>query len=525
MSLDQDGLPSLRRAAESTDEPTANSRQLAAALASDVKKGSLWTGASTLLLRLSNIALMAVVARIVAPDELGVFALAVTVQAVLLSVAELGVASAIARTDLDVDAIAPTVVSISVITSLFLAGLMALFAGDIAGVLGSPAAEQPIRILALSVALIGPFAVPGAQLQSSFRQDLVFRANMVSFFPASAVLILIALGGDGAAAFAWSRVVGQLVAGSLMLLSVPKRYSFGLNKAYLGPLIGFGVPLALANLLSQALLNVDYVFVGRLMSTADVGLYMLAFNVCMWSTAVIGSILNGIVLPAFSSVQRDGGDMRTALSSAVRTVAFIACPIAAFTCTFATPLVTAIYGSQWVDAGPVLRVLSFYGVVFVLGLLFANVIISTGRTWVLFSVQFVALVSLIPALTVGIHFAGLVGIGIAHIAVISVVTLPAYLWAVSRTTGARIGFILLAMGRPAIASIAAGIIAALVTWPLSIDLVKLCVGGVAGAVVYAFLTRHMLVPMLPESWRERFPGSARCMLGRADAGAPTRRDA
>lgn len=524
MSVDQDGLPALPRAAESTEATTGNARQLEVSLARDVKKGSLWTGASTLLLRLSNIALMAVVARIVAPDELGVFALAVTVQAVLVSVAELGVASAVARKDLDVDAIAPTVVSISVITSLVIAGLMALFAGNIADALGSPAAEQPIRILSLNVALIGPFAVPGAQLQSAFRQDLVFRANMVSFVPASVVLILVALAGDGAAAFAWSRVVGQLVAGSLMLLSVPKRYSFGLNKAYLRPLISFGVPLALANLLSQALLNVDYVFVGRMMSTADVGLYMLAFNVCMWSTAIIGSILNGIVLPAFSSVRRDGGDIPTALSSAVRTVALIACPIAAFTCTFSTPLVTVIYGGQWVDAGPVLQVLSFYGVVFVLGLLFANVIISTGRTWVLFLVQAVALVSLIPALTVGIQYAGLVGIGIAHVAVISVVTLPAYLWAIGKATGARSGLILSALVRPAMASIAAGIFAGLITGPIAMDLGKLSVGGLAGAAVYVFLTRRALIPIFPDSWRGRFPGSARYMPGRAPAEAPTGKD-
>ena len=516
-SVSRNGLPQLRTSSAPAQGPaaesTAEDQQRLQDLVADVKKGSVWAGASTLLLRLSNIVLMAVVARIVAPDELGVFALAVTAHAILISIAELGVASAIARTDLDIDEIAPTVASISVITSLFLAGLMALFAGAIADFLGSPAAQRPILILALSVALIGPFAVPGAQLQSTFRQDLVFRANMISFIPGSAVLILVALGGDGAAAFAWSRVVGQLVAGTLMFLSVKKKYPLGFNTAYVRPLLTFGAPLALANVLSQVLLNVDYVFVGRLMSTADVGLYMLAFNVCMWSTAIIGSVLNGIILPAFSSVKRDGGDVPRALDHATRTVALIACPIAAFTCTFATPLIAVIYGDQWVEAGPVLRVLSFYGVVFVLGLLFANVVISTGRTWVLFAVQAVALISLIPALTAGIHFAGLVGIGIAHIVVISTVTLPAYLWAVRRATGARTGMVLRSISRPALASMAAGIVAGLVTWPVAPDLAKLAIGGACGAVVYGFLTWGLLYPMLPGTWLRLSGGRGRHVPG------------
>ena len=496
MSVDQDGLPALK----TTTGTTSGHQLISTGLLRDVKKGAIWTGASTLLLRFSNIALMAVVARIVAPDELGVFALAVTGHAVLVSIAELGVASAIARTDLDIDKIAPTVTSIAVFSSLVLAGLMAGFAEPLAAFLGSPLAEGPLRILAIGVALIGPFAVPGAALQRTFRQDLIFRANIISFVPSSAALIILALGGDGAAAFAWSRVIGQLVAGLLMLFSVPKKYLPGFNPAYLRPLIKFGLPLALANILSQVLLNVDYVFVGRMMSTADVGKYLLAFNICMWSTAIIGAILNGVVLPAFSQVKRDDGDVPKAIKHAVRTVALVACPIAAVTCTFASPVITTIYGGQWVEAGPILRVLSFYGVVFVLGLLFANIIISTGRTWVLFTVQVSALLCLMPALMVGIHFGGLVGIGVAHIAVISLVTLPVYLWALRRATGVRATQVLLVLRRPLLASAAAALVAWLVTVPLEADLAKLAVGGVSLAVVYIALTIPLLLPLLPDSW-------------------------
>lgn len=495
MTVDQDGLPALATKTATTEHQSA-----ATGLVGDVKRGAMWTGASTLLLRFSNIALMAVVARIVAPDQLGVFGLAVTAHAVLVSIAELGVASAIARSDLDVDKIAPTVTSIAIFSSLVLGGLMASFAGPLAGLLGSPLAEDPIRILAISVALIGPFAVPGADLQRTFRQDLIFRANIVSFVPASAVLVIVASGGDGASAFAWSRVVGQLIAGLLMLLSVPKTYLPGFRRAYLWPLMRFGLPLAMANILSQALLNVDYIFVGRLMSTADVGKYLLAFNVCMWSTALVGSVINGVVLPAFSQVRRDEGDVPKALQSAVRTVALIVSPIAAVTCTFATPLITVIYGSQWTEAGPVLRVLSFYGVVFVLGLLFANIIIATGRTWVLFSVQLIALLCLMPALAVGIRVGGLVGIGAAHIVVISLVTLPAYLRALHKSTGVRASKVLLAPGRPFIAAAAAALVAWCVTLPVESDLAKLAIGGVCIAVVYVAVTLPLLVALMPGSW-------------------------
>jgi len=485
-------LPILPPAAQA--QPTL---QGTGTLVKDVRRGALWTGASTLLLRVSNILLMAIVARIVAPDELGVFALAVTVQAVLVSVAELGVASAIARTELDIDRIAPTVVTISVTTSIMLGSMMAAFAGPLADFLGAPQAESTIRILAISVGLIGPFAVPGAQLQRGFRQDILFRANIIAFLPSSALLLVLSLVGDGAAAFAWSRVAGQLIAGVIMVVSLNRNYRPGFNPDYFRPLMRFGIPLALANILSQALLNVDYVFVGRLLTTADVGLYMLAFNVCMWSSAVIGAMLNGIVLPAFSSVRRDGGDVPRAVEHALRTVALVACPLAAFTCAFASPLIRTIYGDQWGAAGPVLSVLSFYGVISVVGLLFANVIIATGRTGVLFLVQLIALIFLVPALQLGISFGGLIGIGVAHIAVISLVTLPAYVHALRKSTGTRVSRLLGAILRPALAAAAAALAALAVTSALTSDLAKVLAGGITGAAVYALCTYRLLMPILP----------------------------
>ncbi|PJI51823.1 lipopolysaccharide biosynthesis protein, partial [Methylobacterium radiotolerans] len=75
--------------------------------------------------------------------------------------------------------------------------------------------------------------MPGAQLQRSFRQDQLFWASLVSFVISSAVLIALAVVTDGAVAFAWSRVVGQLAVGLFMMRSVERNYLPGFSVAYL----------------------------------------------------------------------------------------------------------------------------------------------------------------------------------------------------------------------------------------------------------------------------------------------------
>jgi PST family polysaccharide transporter len=474
------------------------------ALGSAVKRGAMWTAGSTVLLRLGNIALMAIVARIVSPDELGIFTLAVTIHAVIVSIAELGAASAIARSELDLGRIAPTVATVSIVSSLVMALPMFFFADDIAALLGSVEAGPSMRIMALGVALIGPFAVPGALLQRNFRQNVIFWASAIAFLPGSATLVLLALLGNGPEAFAWSRIVGQVVMGAVMVGATGRPVRLRLDPTVLRPLLAFGLPLAGANLLSQVLLNADYLFIGRMLDATELGIYFLAFSIAMWPTAVIGSMLNGMVLPAISTVRRDGGDVAEAVRLGLRTVALIAFPLAAFLCTFSRTLVETIYGTAWLPAAPILSVLAVYGAVSVVGLFLANVIIATGRTGVLLAVQVCALAALVPGLSAGIILAGILGAAATHVIVIVAVTSPVYVIALRRSTGLRIPALLSALSLPAATAAVTALAAWAATLAVADPLPKLLVAGIIGLCLYTFLNRRDISALVPAGFLPRF---------------------
>lgn len=466
-------------------------------LRASVRRGAIWSAGATIFLRLGNILLMAVVARIVSPEELGVFALAVTVHAVVVTMAELGIASAIARSDLDVDKIAPTIVTISVVGSLVLAVPMAVFADQIAQFVGNGNAGNALRILSIGVALIGPLAVPGALLQREFRQKVQFWASAAAFIPGSATLIVLSILGNGSEAFAWSRIVGQLVTAGVILAYSSRLYLPALNKSLLRPLLAFGLPLSAANLLSQVLLNADYVFIGKLLPAADLGIYFLAFGISMWPTAVIGSMLNGVVLPAVSGVLRDGGDVAGAVVQGARTISLVVFPLGAFLFTFADQLILTIYGPAWASAGPVLSILAAYGVLFVFGLFMANIMIAMGKTVILFGVQVAALAALIPALWTGVTFGGLEGAAIAHIVVVGAVTSPVYLLGLRRATSLRLSLLFKAIRAPALSAGVTAIIAWIITLPFRGTALSILGGGFVGLVVYTMLNRRALANLLP----------------------------
>ena len=105
-------------------------------LSSSVRRGAAWSALSTLLLRLSNVAITAVVAHILAPRDFGVFTVALTAYTIVFNLAELGVGSCIIRADLNIDDLAPTMVTVSLITSAIAGEAMAVFATPIAADVG-----------------------------------------------------------------------------------------------------------------------------------------------------------------------------------------------------------------------------------------------------------------------------------------------------------------------------------------------------------------------------------------------------
>jgi lipopolysaccharide exporter len=478
--------------ADAQPRPDAESRPLSAR----VRRGALWSIASTMVLRLANILLTAVVAHILDPRDFGVFAVALTAYGIVSAVGEFGVASCLIRADLDIDELAPTMATVSLATSVLLAAAMAAFARPIAAALGSADATEPVRVMALAVILTGLFAVPSAQLVRDFKQDKLFLSNVISFVPSTALLVVLAEHGSGAMAFAWSRVAGQLASGIVLVVAARKTYWPGLRRTALSLLLRFGLPLAGANFVNYILLNVDYALVGHLMGAVALGIYVLAFNVASWPSTLLGAMINNVSMPAFSRVKHDASLLRDAMASSLRALALVVMPMCSLLVALSRPLVLTLYGSRWSGSAQVLSILAVYSAVSIACLLFANILAGLGRTSSLLIVQLVWLCALAPAMAAGVHRDGIVGAAAAHVAVIAPVVLPCYLFCMKRTTGVRLRTLARAVYPAILASLAAALAARAAASEFSSSLAQLISGLSAGGLVYLAAVAPQAIALL-----------------------------
>ncbi|HYQ74909.1 oligosaccharide flippase family protein [Cellulomonas sp.] len=473
-------------------------------LGRQVGRGLAWGSAGSVVLRFGNVLVGIVLARLLAPEDFGVFAIALAVQGVLVTVVDLGLSADLVRSR-EPRRLEPTVATISLVLGALLAGAMAATAEPVARALGSDRAAPVIAVLAATLVVSAAGVVPYARLQRGFHQREIFATGLVDLVVGTVVTVLLVRAGWGPMALAVSRLVAQPAAtGAQFLLSrtVPR---FGYDPALARGAIAYGAPLAGANLLSIALLAVDKVVLARGAGEVALGYYVLAFNVASWPMTVIGQTVRPVALAAFARLDgragagdgdrgADGGVEASdgGLALATRLTWAAAVPVACLLGALSLPVVTLLYGGRWAPAAGALAALAAFGALRVLFDLFATYLIARGATRPVLGVQVAWLVALVPAVVVGARAGGSAGVGWAHVVVAGVVVLPLYLVAVRRS-GADLRALARATWLPLLAAAPTVAAAALVARQVGGAFGALVAGGAAGALVYVAVAGRPLL--------------------------------
>lgn len=472
-----------------------------------IRRGLGWSAGGNLLLRAGSFLTSLMVARLIAPEEFGVFAVALTVWNVLGTLAEFGLGSDLVRAQ-DPERRAPTVATLGVVTSGILATTMFLAAEPMAAAFRSPDASGVIRLMSVALVLFGLSIVPAAMLQREYRQGTLLVVNLTGLLVSVAVILVLGTSGHGPAALAWGLIAQQLatvVGLHVALLSLPR---WGFRPEVARESLAFCMPLAVANLVSWLLITLDNLIVARGLSAAELGLYVLAFNVSSWPMTAIGQSIRVVALPAFSGIA-DPARRNAALVRCSGPVVTVAVLMALGLSTLADPLVRVLYGDRWAAAATALAGLAVFGGVRVVLDLMATFLIAEGRTRAVLAVQLVWLCAMVPAMMMGVAWFGLAGAGWAHVAVGLLVVVPAYGLCL-HASGVDVAAFVRAWWRPVGTAVPAAAVCAWIGTRDGHALVLLASGGMAAVVLYA-------LPVLPRWRREVRALAAGPGLGPQDA--------
>jgi PST family polysaccharide transporter len=443
---------------------------------------------NTLVSRLGTFLIGVALARILGPEEFGTFAVALLALLAVLSFSELGVSLAIVRWPGSPQEIAPTVATVSTLSGAILAVVAVLGAPEFCAAMGAPAATDVVRVLAGSIVLSGLVATPAALMQREFRAGRRMVIDQVVNWLGAGISIAAALAGMGAMSLAAGRVVGALAGAVLFLHAEPIR--FGFDRTLARRLLRYGLPLAGASIVVFSLKFVDQFVVGNMLGPVALGLYVLAFNLSSWPVTVFSQPVRDVSPAAFARLQGDTASLRNAFVSSVALLTAVTLPVCLVLSGAAEPIVSVVYGAEWVPAAAALGWLGVLAGLRIVFELFYDYFVVLGNTRVVFAIQLIWFAALLPALYAGAELAGMAGAAAAQVVVAAGVVLPVYLLQLHRV-GIRWRALAKGVALPLACGAGVAVVALASHRLIALDLVALGVAGVAMLAALAIEARRM----------------------------------
>ena len=455
-------------------------------------RGMVWAYGSFVGVRLSSLVTTAILARLLAPRDFGLIALAMTFMAFLDMLQGLGVSQALVVADAGtVHEKANTAFTISSAMGVAL-WLLAAALGPLAATLfRQPRMVEVMPALGLTFLMYGL----GSTHYALALREIDFRARtaceIANAVARGLVGIVLALAGLGV----WSLIAGY-VAGTLAMdvslwVMVAWRPRWRLDRAHGRSLLGFGGALTGVAVMGAFLNQFDNALVGRVLGAGQLGLYSIAGRLPYLLIISLAVATGQVLFPAFASLSADR--MRAAFLLSLRYTALVALPLTAFLVVMARPLTLIVFGPRWLAAVAPTQVFCAWALMSPVTQVCGNALKARGRATLLFALSVPQAIGLVVGSLLFVH-QGILAVSWVQ-ATIAVVAQGVTLAVTDRVLSLPTGRVLAAVAWPLLAAgLMAGVMMAC-RLALTGSVLVVAVGGVAGAAVYVGVC-HLLMPDL-----------------------------
>jgi O-antigen/teichoic acid export membrane protein len=406
--------------------------------------------AATFVLRIGAIA---VLARLLAPQEFGLVNMVTVITGVLSMLKDAGLPLATVQRATVSEEQLSTLFWLNLLVGALLTAVTMALAIPIAAFYRDP------RLVAVAAALAPGFLLGslGAQHAAILAREMRFR-EIAAIDVAALVAGAVTGIGMAAAGYGYWSLVGMALAAPaatsagawLVSRWVPGRPR---RDAGIASMVHLGGTVTLNTLVVSLACNLDKALLGRVWGAGAVGLYGRAYQLASIPTENLGGAIGGVALSALSRLQDDAARLKSCFLKGYALVLALTVPVAIACALFADEIVEVVLGPRWHESAGLLRLLTPTILVFAL---------INPTFWLLFALGLLrrslrmALVMgplVMVAYTLGLPY-GPEGVAVAYSVALAAWALPHIAWCVHGTP-VPLGEVMRAIAKPLLSGLVA----------------------------------------------------------------------
>ena len=299
-----------------------------------------------------------VLARLLTPKDMGVFATAMAVIAFFQFLCNFGLYEFVIQTQTISPDVRQSVIGLSACIAWMTASLVALGTWlTPASILGDEV-RTTIWILTATLAL-QPFALPPmALLHRTMRFGVMYIAKLLASLVFPLVGISLAMQGFGPESLAWATLASAVT--FAVSVTICSGCAFVCWPSFRGWLriVRFSGTLMSIHGIHQFAESLVSLLVGQISGYTNLGNFTRAQNLTQFFNKAVHEVLTPVLFPFLSQHVREGGDLKQAYLLRVTYLSSIYWPLAAFLALYAEPITLILLGPQWRDVIVLVSILS-----------------------------------------------------------------------------------------------------------------------------------------------------------------------
>jgi O-antigen/teichoic acid export membrane protein len=396
-----------------------------------------------------------VLARILTPQDFGLIAMVAAVTGFTMAFKDLGLSMAtVQRAQVSHDQVS-TLFWINLGISLLLAMGTVGLSPVVVWFYGEP------KLLWIMIVLAAGFVFGGltVQHQALLRRQMRMLALAVIDISALGAGIVVAIICASRGLRYWSLVLMQITMACItaagVWISSGWRPGWPVRRSGIRAMLAFGGNLTGFSVVNYFVRNLDNVLIGRYWGARSLGVYSRAYSLLLFPIGQITSPITAVAVPALSRLQEDPERYRGFYLKSLRLISYISMPVVAAMWVLSSEIVRLVLGEEWIDAGPIFRILAIAAIWQSVGSTVGWVYTSLGQTRRMFIWACIAAPLIALSFLIGLRW-GAVGVATAYALCCTALLVPQFSFAV-KYSPISVRDVFLSMRYPFAASILVGL--------------------------------------------------------------------
>jgi O-antigen/teichoic acid export membrane protein len=329
--------------------------------------GFSWIGLMRFLSRGGGMLRAAILARLLSPQDFGVFGIAFLVLAFLELLTETGINVVLIQEHEDaIEEYLDTAWVVSIVRGIIVSLLLCVSSPLIVLFFNEPRA-LPLLLLVSLVPLVRGFINPAVarfQKKLEYRRDFSYRTTLI------VVETITSVGLAYITRHPISLVLGLLASAIVELIitqtTIRPRPKFRLTPHQFKQIIHSGKWVTTAGIFEYFASRSQDIVIGRAISSVSLGLYQMAVRFTTLPTSEIIEVVNRVTFPIYTKITHDKKRLRRAFFRNYLGILLLFLPLTVGIYAFADEITLLILGDAWSEVSPLMRSLSLLNAAIVL---------------------------------------------------------------------------------------------------------------------------------------------------------------